>query len=138
MKPFESTLKRAGYSITKVRRQVFKALQGQDPMTMHELVDYCGKIDRASVYRTVALFEKLGIVERLQNGWKYRLELSDPFLEHHHHATCLQCGVSIDIPEDTRLEVRMYELADIIDFRLERHQLELHGYCKRCSRALPL
>lgn len=133
MKPFENALRTAGYSVTTARRGVFKALQGQGPLTMQELVSRCKDIDRASVYRTIALFEELGIIERLQSGWKYRLELSDTFHEHHHHATCLSCGQSIDIPEDTRLEVRLYEVADLLDFQLERHQLELQGYCKDCQ-----
>ena len=132
MKPFEDTLREAGYSVTSARRRVFKAMQNQGPLTMHEVIERSKGVDRASVYRTIDLFEEVGIVERLQSGWKYRLELSDPFHEHHHHATCLNCGRSFDIPEDTRLEVRLYEVADLIDFQLERHQLELQGYCKDC------
>jgi Fe2+ or Zn2+ uptake regulation protein len=136
VKPLQNALQHAGYSSTQARRLVFRALQGQTPLTMHELVERCRDIDRASVYRTIALFERLGIVQRVQTGWKYRLELSDTFHEHHHHATCLNCRRSFDIPEDTRLEVRLYEMADTMDFQLERHQLELQGYCLDCKNLL--
>ena len=134
MKPFEAALKNQGYSITTVRRKVFKALQGQGPLTMHEVIERAPGVDRASVYRTIALLESLGIVIRVQTGWKYRLELGDNFHEHHHHATCLKCGTALDVPEDTRLEVRLYEIADLLHFQLERHQLELQGYCQDCQQ----
>ena len=91
-------------------------------------------VDRASVYRTVDLFEKLGIVNRLQMGWKYKLELSDLFTEHHHHATCLQCGSSIALEEDTGLETGIQLLAQEAGFVPTGHSLEIHGLCATCRR----
>ncbi len=100
---------------------------------MHALVERCEDIDRASVYRAISLFEKLGIVERLQTGWKYKLELTDSFHDHHHHATCLQCGASIVLPEDAALEQQIVQIASIDGFRVMRHQLEIQGYCATCQ-----
>lgn len=135
MNSFEETLKQNGFSVTKARRQVFKVLSTYGPLPMHELVARCTSTDRASVYRTIDLFESLGVIQRLQSGWKYKLELSDTFQAHHHHAVCLNCGKTVDVPEDARLEVRLYELADLLEFQLERHQLELQGYCADCQAA---
>lgn len=139
MKPLDQlarALKRHGQSLTTPRRVVFEALQGQEPLTMHELVELASSVDRASVYRTVALFEQLGVVERLQTGWKYKLELSDDFHEHHHHATCLLCGTSLIVPEDMAIEHHLQHLARGLNFQLERHQLELQGYCTKCQELL--
>src|ERR1700733_372533 len=95
------TLKAHHQSLTKSRLLIFTALEDKEPQTMHEIVAACqGQVDRASVYRTIALFERLGIVLRLQIGWKYKLELSDDFHHHHHHLTCRQCGKTIPLPED--------------------------------------
>lgn len=99
---------------------------------MHQLVERCKSVDRASVYRCVALFERLGIIQRLQTGWKYKLELSSDFHEHHHHATCLGCGASIVLPEDAALEQRFHDMAQAHGFSVQRHQLELQGYCRSC------
>lgn len=99
---------------------------------MSELVADCASVDRASVYRTAELFEKLGIVMRIPNGWKYRLELGEAFLEHHHHATCRKCGASIAMPENPALEASLRELAARRDFALESHQIELVGLCAAC------
>lgn len=130
------TLRKHRQSLTTPRRIVFAALQGQEPLTMHELVERCPGVDRATVYRTVSLFERCGIVGRLQTGWKYKLELSGDFHEHHHHATCLRCGRSFILPEDATVEQRLHELAETAGFQLTRHQLELQGYCSACQTFL--
>lgn len=129
-------LRSAGYSLTKPRRLVFAALQGSEPQTIHQLVGDCPAIDRASVYRTVSLFEQLMIVQRLHLGWKYKLELTDEFLHHHHHLSCRKCGQIIALPEDPRLEQQLVAMAAHHDFQATDHQLEIRGYCAACRAAL--
>src|SRR5579871_352779 len=86
-------LKRNNASLTNPRRIVFDLLLSQKPVTMRALTRLAsGKLDRATVYRTIKLYEKLGVVHRLNVGWKYKVELSDAFLGHHHHFYCSNCG----------------------------------------------
>lgn len=135
----QTVLRQHGQSLTAPRRAVYSALQGEEPQTMHALVARCADIDRSSVYRTIDLFERLGIVQRLQTGWKYAFELSDQFHEHHHHATCLGCGQAQVLPEDAGLEAQLDQLAASVDFRVTRHQLELQGWCADCwAKSAPL
>ena len=130
-----TVLKKNGYSATKSRQAVFNALTDTGPITMAQLVNKVrAHADRASVYRTVELFEKLGIVNRLQIGWKYKLELSDLFTEHHHHATCLQCGTMISLEEDEVLESGIHKLAKDANFTLSSHSLEIRGLCSTCTK----
>jgi len=128
-----SALKNAGFSLTHPREAVFMALQNQEPLTMKQLSEACSKIDRASVYRTVALFEKLGITHRIQIGWKYKIELSDTFHFHHHHLTCLNCGQVIPFEEDDELQKNLNAVAASHDFSIESHQLEIQGFCRLCA-----
>jgi Fur family ferric uptake transcriptional regulator len=131
----EQILKKRSYSVSSPRQVVFEALQNMEPQSMRELLAACQpKIDRATLYRTINLFEKLGIVQRLQIGWKYKLELSNAFQEHHHHLSCRQCGQLIPLPEDDRLEKRLHELADRVGFIPEDHQVEIRGLCKTCQQ----
>jgi Fur family ferric uptake transcriptional regulator len=135
----DKALRDHGQSATRARHTVFLALQGQEPQTMHEVVTAChGKADRASVYRTIALFEKVGIVQRLQIGWKYRLELSDAFHHHHHHLSCRQCGRVIPLPEDAQLEASLAATAARHGFVMQEHQLEIQGLCNNCQQSLNL
>jgi Fur family ferric uptake transcriptional regulator len=129
----QQALQKHGLSLTKPRKIVFGALQGNEPLTMRELALACSEhIDRASLYRTVALFERLDIVQRLQIGWKYRLELSNTFQEHHHHLTCSICGKMTPLHEDDELEQRLQALALAHDFTAQDHQLEIRGVCADC------
>lgn len=133
---FRALLKQHGQKATSARLLVFEALQDKEPQTIQEVYSYCaGLADRSSVYRAISLFERLGIVKRLQIGWKYKLELSDDFQHHHHHLTCLSCGKTIPLPEDTELEKRLRALSDDNDFTITEHQLEIQGYCKNCLKS---
>lgn len=125
-------LKEHGLSLTRPRLSVFNALRGREPQTMHELVEACREIDRASVYRTVALFERLGIMQRLQIGWKYKLELTDAFSHHHHHLTCLRCGRVISFDETNTLAEDLRRIGQTHSFIIQSHQLELQGLCPAC------
>jgi Fur family transcriptional regulator, ferric uptake regulator len=128
-----NTLKSQGHSLTAVRRAVFGALLNKEPQTMQQLVAACPGVDRASVYRTVSLFEQAGIVNRLQIGWKYKLELSDAFHHHHHHLTCQQCGRTIPFNESPDLEATLQQIAASNDFFMKGHQLEIQGTCSACK-----
>jgi len=91
-----------------------------------------GKVDRASVYRTIYLFETRGIIKRVLIGWKHKFELSEAFINHHHHATCIVCGKVIKIDEDQFVEKQLNIIADSINFKLTEHSLELRGTCSSC------
>lgn len=128
---FRSLLKGQGYSITQARLAVFDALLGQEPLSMHELVARAQDVDRASVYRTIDLFERLGIVQRLNTGWKYKIELSDKFTDHHHHITCVQCGKTVAMNEH-ELERFIDLIAREQGFTPISHQIEIQGLCEAC------
>jgi Fur family ferric uptake transcriptional regulator len=130
-------LKQHGHSVTKQRLLVFELLLDREPMSMHELVARAaGRLDRASVYRIVNLFEHIGVVQRINIGWKYKLELSDKFAEHHHHLTCLNCHSVTSIGGD-KLEELINKLATEHRFRVLEHQIELQGLCAQCQQKTP-
>ncbi len=125
-------LKQRGYSITRSREIVFNTLSGSTPLTTADLIKRINKrIDRVSVYRTIKLFEELGIIQRLNFGFKYKLELSDRFAEHHHHLTCIGCNRITDINKK-ELEAFINSIASDKEFLPSAHQIEIQGYCKKC------
>jgi Fur family ferric uptake transcriptional regulator len=131
---FISMLKAGGSRVTKARVTVFEQLDNQESLSMSELVRRSKGIDRASVYRTIELFEQLGIVQRLHIGWKYKIELTDRFAAHHHHLTCVSCGKTVPINQHD-LEHVIDELAAQHNFTPTSHQIELQGYCMACQSA---
>jgi Fur family ferric uptake transcriptional regulator len=132
--PLHSVLQAHNKRVTSARISVYEALQGKEPLTMKELVALCEqRTDRASVYRTVELFEELAVVQRLQIGWKYKLELGHNFSYHHHHCTCQQCGRIIPLSENEQLELGLQQLADELHFKMLDHQVEIRGACADCQ-----
>lgn len=129
---FQKVLKSNGYSLTDARSVVFDCLQDAEPQTMQQIVKACPSINQTSVYRTIALFERLGIVQKLQIGWKYKIELTDDYHEHHHHLTCLRCGKILPFEEGSDLQRYLKTIADTKQFDMREHQLEIQGYCSDC------
>lgn len=129
-------LRGAGQSVTKPRLVVFEALHAADgPIAASNLArNLEGQLDRASVYRTVALFRKLGFVRDVASGWHQLIELGDRFDPHHHHLACVHCGTVL-VFEDTGLEASLVRLAKDRGYVLKSHQLELTGYCGACRPA---
>ncbi len=128
----QSTLKARGLHSTQARERVFTALLDKEPQTMQQIVAGCPDIDRTSVYRAIKLFEQLGIAQKLQIGWKYKIELSDAFHSHHHHLSCLRCGKIISFEEGDKLRQLLANVAREHQFDMREHQLEIQGLCQNC------
>jgi Fur family ferric uptake transcriptional regulator len=132
----KALLKEDGASLTKPRKAVFDLLMNQGPQSMQVLAQRAkGRVDRATVYRTIDLFERLGIALRLNIGWKYKIELSDVFTGHHHHMYCTNCGRTYDLPENPMLETMIDTVAAKSGFSPRGHQLEVYGLCQTCSKS---
>ena len=130
---FNQTLKQAGISATKSRVAIFSSLQQHGPIGMGKLVKSVGsRADRATVYRAVELFEKLGIINRIWHGPEPLVELSEIFVPHHHHALCQNCHKAIDL-SSSDLEVALSATAKKYRFLALSHSVELSGYCERCQ-----
>lgn len=127
----KTVLKQQGFSATKTRMAVFRALLATQPATMHDLITALPDVDRATIYRTVDLFVDLNIAKKVSTGFKYRVELGDSFQEHHHHLTCLRCGSVIDV-HTPEIEYAIEQTAANNGFRPIRHDLEISGYCSSC------
>lgn len=131
----KSLLKQDGASLTKPRRLVFDLLRDQEPQSLRVLTQRAaGKVDRATVYRTIELFERLGIVHRLNIGWKYKIELSDVFHSHHHHFYCTNCNKTYPLPANNMLEAMIDTTVANDGFAPRGHQLEIYGLCPQCSK----
>ena len=136
MSSVESTLalhlKKAGFSLTQPRREVFEALQAHGPLTMLQLYTQLNRINRTTVYRVIALFEELNIVQRVARGWKYSLELTDEFIPHHHHFTCTKCHKTTSFDEPKSFDALLESVASHNGFLPTGHTLEIEGLCSSC------
>lgn len=129
----KTTLSESGYSLTDPREQIFSALQLHGPLSVAAITRFLNAdVDKATVYRTIELYERLGIVNRMWHGFKSTVELSEIFMPHHHHAQCQQCGATIDLTSE-HLERAVTAIAKDHGFMTLQHVIELQGYCKNCQ-----
>jgi Fe2+ or Zn2+ uptake regulation protein len=96
----------------------------------HELKQLDARLGRATVYRTVEVLLKEGLVDRVEfpdGTHRYRVCGG----RHHHHVTCTRCHRVIEV--ETCLPGEAFAaIALKTNFALEGHSLELFGRCADC------
>jgi Fur family transcriptional regulator, ferric uptake regulator len=92
------------------------------------------KIDRATVYRTIELLKRLGMIDELDlmhlNGEKHYYEVKTQ--KDHFHLACFQCGRIEEFASPT-FERLKREIAATKDFAIQVMRLEVGGVCKQCA-----
>ncbi|MHB8482845.1 MAG: Fur family transcriptional regulator [Nitrospiria bacterium] len=89
-------------------------------------------IGLATVYRTLHLLSQAGLTQGREFGdGQTRYELV--YNHHHHdHLICVLCGRIIEF-ENMDIEHLQEQVAKEHSFIIQRHKLELYGYCKDCQ-----
>ena len=91
-------------------------------------------IDRATVYRTLELLKRLGLIDELDlmhlNGEKHYYEVKTQ--KDHLHLACFRCGSieEFDSPTFQRLK---REIAAQNNFAVQVMRLEVGGLCSQCA-----
>jgi Fe2+ or Zn2+ uptake regulation protein len=106
------------------------------PLPIPEIVEAAG-LPQSSVYRNLAVLEAAGTVQRVNGADEFaRFELDEPFIAHHHHLVCLDCGLVSDFvvpdPEEAVLERVVEARAAAAGFRPTGHRLDVLGRCPDC------
>lgn len=128
---YPSDLKR-----TKQRENILSVLKkAKKPLSA---TDICAEIEKeggsawlSTVYRTLELFEKKGIIVKISvmNNEMALYELNK--FQHKHYAVCMGCNTIFPIPE-CPIRKSIPKIQDG-DFKVVGHNLELYGYCRSCS-----
>lgn len=93
------------------------------------------KMGIATIYRTLQLFEEIGLVYKhnFDDGYS-RYEILSPNsseIHQHHHLLCKKCGDIIEVKEDL-----MNSLEEIIEkqynFEILNHVVKFTGICSQC------
>lgn len=129
---FKKLLQTGGHRITKPRMRLFGHLQSHPALTLKKLITLVSEHDQVTVYRNVDLFEKLGVVTKVQIGRSTKIELSDMFRHHHHHMSCVNCGKVYVLRDNPAIEQQIARIAESSGFKPTDHSLEIRGLCKSC------
>jgi Fur family ferric uptake transcriptional regulator len=133
---FKNLFKEKKLSLSHPRLLVYQelsnALSPLSPLEIYQnLLKRKRRIGLTSIYRSLDLFESLGIAFKMPNGSavKYKLcELED----HHHHIVCKACGHVVEL-DFCDISVWSKKVTESTGYEVTDHQLNFYGYCKACK-----
>ncbi|EFI42439.1 Fur family transcriptional regulator [Peptoniphilus sp. oral taxon 386] len=137
----KNVLKNNGYKYTNQRAEVYNVFLNHrdEHLSTEDVFAYVSKEDPeigiATVYRTLMLFEELGVLYKISfDDGVARYEIKTVGEGHrHHHLVCLDCGgiteVKLDLLDSLEEEIENDEKFKIVD-----HNLKFYGYCKDCYK----
>lgn len=101
-----------------------------------ELRDNGATAGTATVYRTLEVLVRSGLVVERDFGEGFKRYEAARGVPHHEHLLCTTCGRVTEF-RDERLERMTQLLADAHDFSRQRHRLVIYGLCGDCRRGRP-
>ena len=90
-------------------------------------------ISRATIYRTLTLFEECGIIKKALKDEDISYYEVGEINEHHDHLICVECGEIIEFCSE-EIEKIQKEIYDNYNYLPASHQLILKGICEKCRR----
>ncbi len=89
------------------------------------------KVSRATVYNTLELLFKLGVVSRHKVGNVFVYERASG-RAHHDHLICVNCGSIIEFVSN-EIEKIQDEICKKYKFKPIRHTHQIYGLCAKCT-----
>ncbi len=131
---FERICKAAGLKVTQQRLEVYHelldAVDHPSAETLYRrLAERMPALSLDTVYRTLATFEKLRLVHRLETpGSQARYEA---LINRHHHFLCDDCGKVIDVLWPDVDSIQLPAVTEGIGV-IDRASVVMHGLCATC------
>ncbi len=101
--------------------EVYRRARGKQP-----------RLSLSTVYRTLRMFKKLGLVEEVHfNDAHHHYEVKPP--AEHHHLVCLGCGKVIEFYYPLARYMKK-SVAEAKDFDIVDAEIRMTGYCPRCRQ----
>ena len=135
---FRGFLKKNGLAFTSARAAILTGIVASrghfDADALHEQLKDAGtKLSSATIYRTLPLFVRSGIIkETLRASGRARYEPAWG-RAHHDHLECVVCGRIIEFRDD-ELERLQDQVCRKHRFRPVEHRLGIRGYCAACRK----
>lgn len=141
-KQLRKLFEKNNHKFTKQREIIFNALKDSSSkhLTPEELFSLIHKdykqVGIATVYRTLNIFEELGIVNKQEfTDSVNTYELINADNAHHDHLICTECGKIVEDEILSHDEISKL-VKDKYDFDLDYYSLRIYGICSDCSDKL--
>ncbi len=132
-----SKLSEQGYRLTPQRVMILSAIEdSNDHISAEEIyaqiVAKYPQVNISTVYRTLELLKRLGLVTETDLGGG-RVRYHSAEKGHHHHLVCQECGAIIDLDESVLSSLKDTLLRDY-KFIADLRHVAIFGHCVDCSR----
>jgi Fur family ferric uptake transcriptional regulator len=136
--PLGERLAARGVRLTSRRRALLKILEESDchldAAALLEAAQQQMEIDRATVYRTLDLFKREGLIDELDlmhlRGEMHYYEVRTS--KEHFHLACFGCGRVEEIATPLFEQLKQ-EVSKEKGFTIQTARLEIGGYCAECG-----
>jgi Fur family ferric uptake transcriptional regulator len=123
-------LRSRGMRVTSQRQQILAAVRRLGHATPEQISETVHDVDVTTVYRTLELFESLGLVRHAHLG--HGAPSFRPAEDDHVHIVCHSCGAVADgrpeLVDDLAAQLR-----DERGFELDRAHFTVFGRCRNCT-----
>jgi Fur family ferric uptake transcriptional regulator len=135
---FRAWLREHGLPVTAPRLAIAEVVIGSaEHLSAEEVAQALAvhgeKAGTATVYRTLDLLVRSGLVVERDFGEGFRRFEAARDVPHHEHLLCTVCGAVQEF-RDERLERMTTIIAEAHDFARHRHRLVIQGVCGACRR----
>jgi len=127
-----------GMRLTKQRALILEIIRrGQGHLDADEVYRRARvkqpRLSLSTVYRTLQLLKKLGLVEEVHfDEAHHHYEVKPP--SEHHHLVCLGCGKVIEFHYPLTRYVKR-KVPEAQDFEITGTEVRMTGYCSKCCQA---
>jgi Fur family ferric uptake transcriptional regulator len=133
---FREFLHECNHPVTPQRLRVAEILFGtHDHISADEIVQRLkvgrDTVGKATVYRTLDLLLKAGLIREHDFGEGIRRYEPCPERPHHEHLVCTRCGKVIEF-ESAEFEQLQADVASLHRFQPSHHKVEIYGRCEEC------
>ncbi|MDR4497663.1 MAG: transcriptional repressor [Candidatus Scalindua sp.] len=135
---FKEFIQSKGLKFTPERRLILnQVFENHGHFEVEELLFEMRKnkirVSKATIYRTIALLVKCGLLREVIFGEKHTHYEHVYGHEHHEHLVCIGCGKIIEF-SDHKIEKFQDEVCVKNKFKPETHRFQIMGYCEDCVK----
>ena len=131
-------MKATGMRVTNQRALIMEIIrQGEGHLDADEIYrrsrEKEPRLSLSTVYRTLQMFKKLGLVEELHfDDTHHHYEVKSS--AEHHHLVCLGCGRVIEFQYPLSRYIKR-NIPESRDFDITETEIRLTGYCAKCYQS---
>jgi Fur family ferric uptake transcriptional regulator len=123
---------------TRARRLVFEEIVSSSEIhpnaaEIHQRLTRRGeKVSLASVYRTLGLLVRSGLVSQVDLGEDHSHYESEGAKAGHGHLVCRACGAVLEF-SDSKIPRLIGRVGEDHGFAVDRFSIQAFGYCRKCA-----